>query len=85
MTIQNFLYSSIPSGFRDSTLNQTTFTSFHFVSNQLLIMNEEYEFESRWCQESSLLHVVRVGSEIHTASYTMGEGEGFPQGKAAWE
>lgn len=48
-------------------------------------MNEEYEFESRWCQESSLLHVVRVGSEIHTASYTMGEGEGFPQGKAAWE
>jgi hypothetical protein len=36
------------------------------------------EFESRWGQEFSLLHVVQTGSGAHSTSYPMGIG-----GKAA--
>jgi hypothetical protein len=38
---------------------------------------KESEFESRWGQEFSLLHVVQTGS------YPMGIGSSFPGGKAA--
>jgi hypothetical protein len=41
------------------------------------------EFESRWWQEFSLIHVVRAGSGTHPASYPMGTGGSFPVGKAA--
>jgi hypothetical protein len=41
------------------------------------------EFESRWGQEFSLLHVVQTGSGVHPASYTMDTGGSFPGGKAA--
>jgi hypothetical protein len=43
-----------------------------------LILLDESEFESRYGQEFSLLHVVQTGSEAHPASYPMGTG-----GKAA--
>jgi hypothetical protein len=39
---------------------------------------EGSEFESRWGQEFSLLHVVQTGSGVHPTSYPMGTG-----GKAA--
>jgi hypothetical protein len=38
-------------------------------------------FESRWCQEFSLLHVVHTGSGAHPASYKMGTGASFPEVK----
>jgi hypothetical protein len=41
------------------------------------------EFESRWGQEFSLLHVVQTGSGAHPASYPMGTGGSFPEGKVA--
>jgi hypothetical protein len=41
------------------------------------------EFESRWGQEFSLLHVVQTGSGVHPASYPMGAGGSFPEVKAA--
>jgi hypothetical protein len=44
---------------------------------------EGSEFESRWGQEFSLLHVVQTGSGDHPASYTMGTGGYFPRDKAA--
>jgi hypothetical protein len=45
---------------------------------------EVSEFESRWRQESSLLHVVQTGSGAHPASYPTGTEDSFPEGKAAW-
>jgi hypothetical protein len=41
------------------------------------------EFESRYNQEFSLLHVVHTGSGAHPASYPMGTGDSFLGGKAA--
>jgi hypothetical protein len=41
------------------------------------------EFESRWGQGFSLLHIVQTGSGAHLASYPMGTGGSFPGGKAA--
>jgi hypothetical protein len=35
---------------------------------------ERSEFESRYCQEFSLLHVVQNGYGAHSASYPMGTG-----------
>jgi hypothetical protein len=35
---------------------------------------EVSEFESRWGQKFSLLHVVQTGSEVHLTSYPMGTG-----------
>jgi hypothetical protein len=39
------------------------------------------EFESRWGQEFSLLHVVQTGSGVHPTSYTMGTGGFSPEVK----
>jgi hypothetical protein len=36
-----------------------------------------------WGREFSVLHVVKTGSEAHPASYPMGTGGFFPEGKAA--
>jgi hypothetical protein len=44
---------------------------------------EGSEFDSRWGQEISLLHVVQTGSGAHPASYPMGTGGSFGGGKAA--
>jgi hypothetical protein len=41
------------------------------------------DFESRWGQTFSLLHVVQTGSEAYPASYQMRAGRSFPGGKAA--
>jgi hypothetical protein len=41
------------------------------------------QFESRWRQEFSLLHVVQTGYGVHPTSYPMGNGGSFPWGKAA--
>jgi hypothetical protein len=38
------------------------------------------EFESRWRQEFSLLHVVQTGSGAHPTFYPMGTGGLFPRG-----
>jgi hypothetical protein len=46
-------------------------------------MTEGSEFESRYGQECSLLHVSQTGSGTHPASYQMGTGGSFPGGKAA--
>jgi hypothetical protein len=46
---------------------------------------EDLEFESRWGQEFSLLHVFQTGSGIHPTSYPMGKGDSFPGGKVAGE
>jgi hypothetical protein len=43
------------------------------------------EFESRYGQEFSLLHVVQTGSGAHPASYPMGTGGSFHGGKASDE
>jgi hypothetical protein len=40
------------------------------------------EFESRWRQEFSRLHVVQTGFGAHPASYPMGTGGSFLGGKA---
>jgi hypothetical protein len=45
----------------------------------------ESEFESRYWQEFSLLHVAQTGSGVHPTSYPMGTGGSFPGGKAAGE
>jgi hypothetical protein len=37
------------------------------------------KFESRQCQEFSFLHVVRAGSAVHRATYTMGPGGSSPR------
>jgi hypothetical protein len=44
---------------------------------------EGSEFESRYGQEFSLLHVVQIGSGAHSASYPMDTEDLFPGGKAA--
>jgi hypothetical protein len=44
---------------------------------------EGSEFESRYGQEFSLLHLVQIGSRAHPASYSMGSGVSFRVGKAA--
>jgi hypothetical protein len=44
---------------------------------------EASEFESRYGQEFSLLHVVQTGSGVHPTSYPMGTGGSSPGGKAA--
>jgi hypothetical protein len=36
------------------------------------------EFESRWEQEFSFVHVVQTGSGVQPASYLMSTGESFP-------
>jgi hypothetical protein len=41
------------------------------------------EFEFRYCQESSLLHVVHTGSETHPAFYPMSTWVSFPESKVA--
>jgi hypothetical protein len=41
------------------------------------------EFEFRYGQEYSFLHVVQIGSGAHPASYPMGTGGSFPGSKAA--
>jgi hypothetical protein len=46
-------------------------------------MTESSEFESRYGQEFSLLHVVQTGSEVHLISYPMDTGGSFLRGKAA--
>jgi hypothetical protein len=38
------------------------------------------EFEYRWSQEFSLLHVVQTGSGVHPTSYPMTTGVSFPGG-----
>jgi hypothetical protein len=45
--------------------------------------NKGSQFESRWGQEFSLLHVVETGSGTHPASHPMGIGGNIPGGKAA--
>jgi hypothetical protein len=47
------------------------------------LKTEGSEFESRWGQEFSVLHIVQIGSGVHPASYPMGTGGSFPGGKAA--
>jgi hypothetical protein len=47
------------------------------------IATEESEFESRWGQEFSLVHIVQTGSEVHPTSCPMGTGGSFPGGKTA--
>jgi hypothetical protein len=37
-------------------------------------MTKGSEFESRWGQEFSLIHVIQTGSGAHPASYPMGTG-----------
>jgi hypothetical protein len=39
---------------------------------------EGSDFESRWGQEFSLLHVVQTGSGVHATSSLMGTGGSFP-------
>jgi hypothetical protein len=36
------------------------------------------EFETRWGQKCSLLHIVQTGSEVHPTSYKMGTAGSFP-------
>jgi hypothetical protein len=38
---------------------------------------EGLEFESRYDQEFSLLHVIQTGSGVHPTSYPMGSGGSF--------
>jgi hypothetical protein len=40
------------------------------------------EFESLYGKEFYFLHVVQIGSRAHPASYPMGTGDSFPEGKA---
>jgi hypothetical protein len=47
------------------------------------IGTEGSEFEFRWGQEFSLLHVVQTGSGAHPASYPMGTGGSLSEVKAA--
>jgi hypothetical protein len=47
-------------------------------------MTEGSEFESRWVQEFSLLHVIRTGPGVHPTSYhPIGTGGPFPGVKAS--
>jgi hypothetical protein len=49
----------------------------------VIVTAEGSEFESRYGQYSSPLHVVHTGSAAHPASYPMDKGGSFPKGKAA--
>jgi hypothetical protein len=42
---------------------------------------EGSEYESRYGQEFSVLHVVQTGSVVHPTFYTMGTGSSFIKGK----
>jgi hypothetical protein len=53
------------------------------IATGYLLDNRGSEFESRWGQELSFLHVVQTGSEFHPTSYPMGNGGSFLEGKAA--
>jgi hypothetical protein len=44
---------------------------------------EGLDFESRYCQKFSLLHILQTGSGAQQASYPMGTGGSFHGGKAA--
>jgi hypothetical protein len=44
---------------------------------------EGSEFESRYGQEFSHLHIVQTGSGVHPISYPIGTEGSFPEGKAA--
>jgi hypothetical protein len=44
---------------------------------------DDSEFESRWGQEFSLLHIVNTGFEVHQNFYPMCIGGPFPGRKAA--
>jgi hypothetical protein len=46
-------------------------------------MTEESEFESRYSQEYSLLHVVQTGSLVHPTFFPIGTGSSFPGVKEA--
>jgi hypothetical protein len=43
---------------------------------------EGWEFESRYGQEFSLLHVVQTGSGVHPTSYPVRSGGSFPAGES---
>jgi hypothetical protein len=43
-----------------------------------LLDDRGVEFESRYCQEFSLLHIVQTGCGAHPASYQMGSGAFSP-------
>jgi hypothetical protein len=67
-----------------SQMNLILTLTLHFTNITLLPMpNEGSEFESRWGQELSRLHVVQTGSGAHPTSYPIGTGFSFPGGKAA--
>jgi hypothetical protein len=44
---------------------------------------EGSEFESRWGQDFSLLHVIQIGFGAHSTSYSVGTGGSFLGAKAA--
>jgi hypothetical protein len=48
------------------------------ISTNYWLTTEGPEFESKWGQEFSLLHVVQAGSEVHPTSYPMGIGGSSP-------
>jgi hypothetical protein len=54
-----------------------------FISSVGINFAKGSEFESRWGQEFSFLHVVQTGSGAHPVSYPMGTGGSFPRVKAA--
>jgi hypothetical protein len=69
----------------------TLYTYIYVIRDKALGIATDYwlgdrgvEFESRWGQEFSLLHVVQTGSGVHLTPYPMGTGGSFPGGKAAW-
>jgi hypothetical protein len=45
-------------------------------------MTEGMEFESRYGQELSLLHIVKTGSRVHPISYPMNTEGSFPEADA---
>jgi hypothetical protein len=49
----------------------------------IFMTTEGSEFEFRYCQEFSPLHVVQTGSVALLDYYRMGTGGSFPGGKAA--
>jgi hypothetical protein len=65
ISIKDFL-KAFPSGFHTKIVLAT------------LCMTEGSEFESRYDQECSLLHVVQTGYGVHPISYPMGTAGSFP-------
>jgi hypothetical protein len=53
------------------------------IATSYWLDEQKSEFESRWGQEFSLLHVVQTGFGVHLTSYPMGTGGSFLGGKAA--